>query len=247
MINDEPYRVRYKDLVYLYLAPTPHSLIQNIDDTIKEATSNLYGLSDLTGIVEAKASRIFNRRYANYYLNEDFIMKLKRTYLASHVYKTESDFYRALYKLDGEDYYGIHNEFQDYPSIISVQEYIIEDVVYENIANWVSKYKAYTTNYSPLENYDLTEDEKVNTNISRTNQLDQNTFNSGADTTPVGTQTETTTGSDELNKRNLVKHGNVGVTSSQELMMQELQLRKYKLLDDILKDCARAFFISYLG
>lgn len=102
--------------------------------------------------------------------------------------------------------------------------------------SWDKIYSAINTNYKPLENYDMTQTEtpdithtknvKINTKV----QNDVYGFNSS---NPVPSSQTTTDGAslnnEETNKetgtRGLTRHGNIGVTTSQQMLLAEIDLR----------------------
>ena len=116
--------------------------------------------------------------------------------------------------------------------------------------SWDKIYSAITTNYKPLENYDMEQTETPD--ITRTKNVNVKTeslhdiygFNSGNDGTP--TDKTTTTGDKTLNEeeetetgtRGLTRHGNIGVTTSQQMLKSEIDLRSQfnfnnQLYDDV--------------
>lgn len=147
--------------------------------------------------------------------------------------------------------------------------------------NWNKIYTAYfETNYKPLENYSMIEEETPNltesithsktgnnktstqTNINSTNSNDGNQSTYGFNgTTAVPTNTQSTNGTsnvtgnenDNYNKvvidesetsqktntgnRQLTRSGNIGVTTSQQMLESEIKLREFdfytKVFDDI--------------
>lgn len=113
--------------------------------------------------------------------------------------------------------------------------------------NWKKIYDVYfNTDYKPLENYSMVEDEKVNTDLSVTTDGDVNNYgfntpDTDEDGIPVSKNSikQTTSGSDEKNTRNLQRYGNIGVTTSQMMLGSELDLRQYdfyKMMMDNIDD-----------
>ena len=115
--------------------------------------------------------------------------------------------------------------------------------------SWNKIYDAITTAYKPLENYDMEQKETpdvTNTKTikqSITTENDAYGFNSGS---AVPTNQSTTSGlvtdNEEKNKetgsRTLTRHGNIGVTTSQQMLIAELDLRSQynfenQLFDDV--------------
>lgn len=157
------------------------------------------------------------------------------------------------------DYYG-----NDADNLDDVFEYTA-DIIYQRFGvKWKKIYDALMTEYSPLENYhmeetrtpDLTdvrtpnitksEDGTNGTTSSAQNgvygfnssESQPNTTASGTqsntidiDTTETGTETFTHTGTESLERA-----GNIGVTTSQQMLESELKLREYDFYKMIYKD-----------
>ena len=105
--------------------------------------------------------------------------------------------------------------------------------------NWLKVYDAYTTDYEPLENYRMVENEKVKSKVTNTvgTSADTYGFNSveSVPTSKVNT-TSTTEGSKDDNDRDLTRSGNIGVTTSQQMLESELSLRKYEFYHVMMVD-----------
>lgn len=97
--------------------------------------------------------------------------------------------------------------------------------------NWVKIYDAYITDYSPLENYNMIENEKIKSKIKNTSKVNGGmyAFNS-SDVSPTNdaSSESISEGNKEDNDRDLTRHGNIGVTTSQQMLQSEIELRKYK-------------------
>lgn len=96
---------------------------------------------------------------------------------------------------------------------------------------WEEYISSLTIEYNPIHNYDMKENEKVNSKITT---HDDNTDSSVGfniadveDASPVATQSAiiTTEGEDKDNKRELTRSGNIGVTTSQQMLESEIKLR----------------------
>lgn len=119
--------------------------------------------------------------------------------------------------------------------------------------NWNKIYDAYfLTDYEPLENYSMVEDEKVNTDISVSTDGDNNTF--GFNTTSVdgipnskNSISQHTTGKEKDNTRNLTRRGNIGTTTSQMMLGSELDLRRYNFYQMMMNDIDEVLTIVYRG
>lgn len=97
--------------------------------------------------------------------------------------------------------------------------------------NWDRLYAAIYAKYNPIENYNSTEKEKYNTDMNVKNNEDINTFGLGttsSDGRPMQkTNVDvTTTGDAEKNYRELTRSGNIGVTTSQQMIQSEIDLRQ---------------------
>lgn len=103
--------------------------------------------------------------------------------------------------------------------------------------SWDKVYSAVNTNYKPLENYDMEQTETPdvtrtkNVNVKTTNENEVYGFNS--QNNPVHSGKSITTGSGienvesetETGTRGLTRHGNIGVTTSQQMLQSEIDLR----------------------
>lgn len=104
-------------------------------------------------------------------------------------------------------------------------------------SNWNKMLKAFTSEYDPIENYNRIEHEEYNSKIKNTSNSSRYGFNTPVDT-PVGdTDIESeSSGTKDDNFRDANTHGNIGVTSSQDMIRQELDLRKENILSVIFND-----------
>lgn len=97
----------------------------------------------------------------------------------------------------------------------------------------ISIVKALVSDYNPIENYRMVEKENVGSKItvSSSNQNDVYGFNS-ASAVPSGKQSgsSVSTGNKSDNERDLTRSGNIGVTTSQQMIESELALRKNKMI-----------------
>lgn len=128
---------------------------------------------------------------------------------------------------------------------------------------WADTWAAWITEYNPLENYSMTEDSnrafKTSTNANTHANGDTNTDASvvplgGTDPVRIsngrvtGNHTNNYTNMDTVtegayndNREHLTRSGNIGVTTSQQMLQSEMELRQstyfdyiYKCLDDVL-------------
>ena len=132
----------------------------------------------------------------------------------------------------------------------TVKECLMEIIVSKFADKWNKLYSAMiTSNYDPLENYNMEQTETPNVTKNRNVNSEVHTdndvygFNSGSTPTPVS---ETTVHGDKLKNeetetetgtRDLTRHGNIGVTTSQQMLISEIELRdKYNFYEIIMND-----------
>ena len=97
---------------------------------------------------------------------------------------------------------------------------------------WNRLYDAFiTTTYNPIENYSMTEEGNANSDIDTHQSIYG--FNSE---TPVPTGDSNTSGSKLTNTTELTRSGNIGVTTSQQMLESELKLRQWNFIDQIMED-----------
>lgn len=110
----------------------------------------------------------------------------------------------------------------------------LADIIYINFADkWKRLYDAYVLqNYEPLENYRMVEEEKQNTKVKTSSNQNTKTYGFNS-STPIpentGDSEQMIEGNADDNKRTLTRSGNIGVTTSQQMLESELNLRKYNL------------------
>lgn len=96
--------------------------------------------------------------------------------------------------------------------------------------SWEYLYRALYATYNPIENYDGYEDEtvKTNTDTSAKSNIKNYGFNS-ATGKPASDSDSTFKGDAEKNYTNRIlhKHGNMGVTTSQQMIESEIELREF--------------------
>lgn len=113
---------------------------------------------------------------------------------------------------------------------------------------WENILKAFYADYNPIYNYDLNETEKEKTDVKYkdTNDVSTYGFNS-PDASPVNkTEYERNiTGDLDKNVRVLEKYGNIGVTTTQQMIESELKLRgEYNIWTEIINDVCSVLFLS---
>ena len=107
---------------------------------------------------------------------------------------------------------------------------------------WEQVLTELSLDYNPIHNYDMVEDEKVNSRIitDTANEHKVQGFNS-ATYQPENQDTgqQVVSGSDDDNKRHLTRSGNIGVTTSQQMLESEIKLRDENIfIKRILQDVA---------
>ena len=125
--------------------------------------------------------------------------------------------------------------------------------------NWTRKWDALNTDYAPLDNYNMVEKEdytltddsdthvrgSANGNNSYTS-ASHNVYgyNSSAPVpasddsanTSTNTNMNTDYNNDRVMDRTLTRRGNIGVTTSQQMLQSELDLRAYRFFEEVYKD-----------
>lgn len=125
--------------------------------------------------------------------------------------------------------------------------------------NWIKKWEVLHADYDPLENYNMVEQE----NLTSNDQSGTDTFGSGVmnDTstesshyvygynssssvpaskddvlTQTNTDLHTSQNFDHGMDRTLTRHGNIGVTTSQQMAQSSLDLYAYRFFEEVYKD-----------
>ena len=130
--------------------------------------------------------------------------------------------------------------------------------------NWIRIYNAMIEEYKPLENYSLLEVETPNLEDHRVTKLDQDLINesdlndygfNSNDPVPISHNVNKITGSGDKNKtdetinrtgtRTLTRSGNIGVTTSQQMLESEIKLRAlYNMIEIIFNDVDKVLCLS---
>lgn len=105
---------------------------------------------------------------------------------------------------------------------------------------WNRLYKVLSVEYEPIENYNMEESEKTDNTTEQNN--DVSNFNSlygfnsiSAVNSDKQDGNETRNGS--MNEtRTLTRHGNIGVTTSQQMLESEIQLWEWNFFETVFKD-----------
>ena len=123
------------------------------------------------------------------------------------------------------------------------------DIIYLKFKDkWNRIYDAYIkSTYNALENYSMTEVEKNATKVTSTDNTKGGSYGFNSDVSvPVNDSNSTSVveGNGEDNKRELTRSGNIGVTTSQQMLESELQLRKYNFYEELFKDANSVVTLS---
>lgn len=105
--------------------------------------------------------------------------------------------------------------------------------------NWNKIYEAYTATYNPINNYDMSETETVASKVTTTVGTDTSTYGFNSDdAVPTGKaeNKSTTEGSANDNIRSLTRSGNIGVTTSAQMVDQEIKLRNFQFYQQVMND-----------
>lgn len=98
-----------------------------------------------------------------------------------------------------------------------------------------------TTTQSTTYNDDTLVDKLKNT--TQGTETTTTSYANGNTTTYAGTHTLTNNSNEKLNNRNLRVSGNIGVTTTQQMINAEIELRKVDMLEKILSDFAREHLV----
>lgn len=116
----------------------------------------------------------------------------------------------------------------------------IANIIFNKFSDkWKRIYDAIMMEYNPINNYDMVENEKVNSKITSTVGTDNKTYGFGSTTaapTDEGASTSTIEGLKDDNFRELTRSGNIGVTTSAQLLAGELEVRKNIFIDIVMND-----------
>lgn len=140
--------------------------------------------------------------------------------------------------------YGNDDEqpFDDY------RKHMARELLIKIGIRWEQYLNELDIDYNPIHNYDMTEDEKVNTYLETSDNVDKytNGFNSStASPTDKSENTITVDGDWDNNKRQLTRKGNIGVTTSQQMLEAEISLRDRNIVAErLLNDIADILTLS---
>ena len=137
---------------------------------------------------------------------------------------------------------------------------LVEMIYTINIENWNKLFENYTITYKPIDNYSMTEkSKKINTGSQNntqsgtaTSESTSSIFAYNVDTSnPASSSTATSTPNlenvrtDNLVEENeLTRSGNVGVTTSAQMIEENIKLWIWKFFDTIFKDIDKVLTIG---
>ena len=191
-------------------------------------------------------------------------MMLKRMYQINDIIDTETGIFKALQLkasplltwLTNDNYATLDLEYYINHSGYKYISPLVDRLYTKDATTYLSKiadvfilrygdnlkkiYDALNTTYKPLENYSMVEDENVGSEIVMDADTDNNVY--GFNTTATNgvpnsknTNKTTTTGDYDKNKKHLTRSGNIGVTTSQQMLESELNLRRYQFYQYVYK------------
>lgn len=102
-----------------------------------------------------------------------------------------------------------------------------------------------TTTQSTTYNDDTLVDKLKN--VTSGTETTSTTYDTSNTTSYAGTHTLTNNSNEKLNNRNLHVSGNIGVTTTQQMISAEIELRKIDMLEKILSDFAREHLVMFVG
>lgn len=212
-------------------------LFSNIDSKLKTFLNSYIGLSE----EDYNASSLHNLFDSNdLELDEDYFIE------------NSSEKYLSRYSQSLIDGIGLDN-----------LEYVIEKISSHLVTKFGFKWwkiaEAITTDYKPLENYDMeeirtpnlreeyTRKQNTDTNVHSETESGIYGFNSTEpNPTATGNGDNHTTGLKANNEtediksntgtERLTRHGNIGVTTSQQMLESEIKLRQFNFIEEVFKD-----------
>lgn len=176
---------------------------------------------------------------------------LSLEYLLNRQDRFLSPFFERL-----KDYYFSDDQQSEFTNQVNLAHRIALLIKTKFLTNWSKLADALFSNYNPIDNYNMVEnratllEETTNTETEETNKQKYAGFNADSmkDVSESSTEgsidsTKTTTGGKTNNE--LTRRGNIGVTTSQQMIESEINLRKKNLLDLIYRDIDTILFIDY--
>lgn len=160
-------------------------------------------------------------------------------------------------------------DLTDEEAISTFMNHVAETAYLHYGRNWETLYKSYfLTDYNPLENYDMeqvrtpeldtknTTSRKTKTDVTTTGSSSIVPFNettptlvsesSGeSETLEAKNDNEVESNLEERGKDTLTRHGNIGVTTSQQMLQSEIDLRRFDFVKRLYKDIGSLMFRDY--
>lgn len=223
----------------------------NVDEIL--TTDNNYLFTFLRDFVDEELTRnniVFDDTPFDKFLSEN-IQTLNVGYFIEHSnQKYISPLFDRLLKIKEENDYSLDWVFERLCEMIS-KRYAVK---------WFKIYDALITTYKPLENYSMTEHREhdttvknntdITTNVSNDNGL--HGFNSGDTSNPTtdsnGENHVTGDANDNYQNDNgsedVTRTGNIGVTTSQQMLESEIKLRQYDIEQQIFNDIDKILCLS---
>lgn len=141
-----------------------------------------------------------------------------------------------------------------YSSPVFFKKYVEAWSFIKNVS-WARKYKALTLEYNPIENYErnetITETINENGNGTQSGNAEEDVKNAtydGALATANKQINDNELNSEYANKHdrtyNNFTHGNIGVTTSQQMLEQEMNIADYNIYDIIIDDFKKDFCLG---
>lgn len=155
--------------------------------------------------------------------------------------------YQKTLSLTFEYYYNMYKDEETGFTLICNK---LGDRIYTKyMPNWLKLAKAINADYNPIENYSMIEEENQGSEIVVDSSNENNVF--GYNTTNIDGVPDTkakgkstSTGDYDKNHRKLTRSGNIGVTTSQQMIESQITLSRHKLLDLIYKDLNEFLYLS---
>ena len=124
------------------------------------------------------------------------------------------------------------------------------DIVLQKYGDkWNRLFDAFVTKtYDPIENYSANEEENFKTKVKNTTTTKGNVYGFNSENPVPQNESEISNvseGTPEDNERTLRRHGNIGVTTSQQMLQSEIDLRKWNYYDNLYIDMDRVLTSAY--
>ena len=221
----------------------------NVDDIIVSETNylfhTLYGA--IGDYLDSKDIEFTDTPFAS--LLSDY-QELDIGYFVEHSnQKYISPFFERLLKIKEENNYSLDWVF----------EKLSKQIANKYSVQWKKVYDALITEYKPLENYSMVENRehdntvKQNTDLTTSveNQNGLHGFNSSKSNPTTDNVGSTTVSGDkdknyqsDSGEESTTRTGNIGVTTSQQMLESEIKLRQYNFINQIFDDIDKILCLS---